>query len=630
MGAQDGGASPVGAGPSAAAGGASAAPTATGGAAVGGAAAGAPEAVVKNGIAIDRILVSILQKRLKSITEEMSIAMVRTTRSPILCEARDFVTGLYDYKGDMLEQKENLPILAFSLQPVCKYIIEYFGDDIHEGDVIFHNDVFSMGNQNNDVAVYKPIFFEGELVAWSAVKGHQADIGGNVRGGYNPQATEIWQESLRIPPVKVYDAGKLRKDVWDLIFANVRLDMVAEDMRAEIGSCVVGERGIHRILERYGRAVFEAHKEYLFDSTEQMMRNEIRSIPQGTYIGDSYAYYDGKNPGSKYKIHVEITVGDGELRFDYSGTDAQTTGFVNGTYSSSASACLLTFLQMINPDIPHNAGLVRPVTIDIPVGTILNAAYPAATTYGNHLCPNNADAIMRALAPVIPQRVTAEWNELLCSQTTGLDTRPGKEGMTFVDIGFMGLKGGSGGIYGADGYDHIGMIDASGGVLDQDYEIFEQATPHRLIRHEFWEDSAGAGRWRGGIGVETELVLEGRDLKVVTFGDGDVEPSRGALGGTEGTLNIIQLKYPGEDEWRTLTTKDLVQNVPVPTGYFQQAGGGGGWGDPRLRPAEKVLRDARNGVVSVGKARELYGVAIDPATWTVDEAETARLRAGAE
>ncbi|MCJ7796221.1 MAG: hydantoinase B/oxoprolinase family protein, partial [Thermoleophilia bacterium] len=254
---------------------------------------------------MDRILVSILQKRLKSITEEMSIAMTRTTRSPILCEARDFVTGLYDAAGDMLEQKENLPILAFSLQPVCKYIIEYFGDDIHEGDVIFHNDVFSMGNQNNDVAAYKPIFWEGELVAWAAVKGHMADIGGAVRGGYNPNATEVWQEALRIPPVKVYDRGVLRRDVWDFIFANLRLDIVEEDMRAEIGSCVVGERGIHRLLARYGREVFEAHKEYLFDSTEEMMRAEIAAIPEGTYVGESYAYYDGKNPGSKYKIHVE-------------------------------------------------------------------------------------------------------------------------------------------------------------------------------------------------------------------------------------------------------------------------------------------------------------------------------------
>lgn len=574
-------------------------------------------------IPIDKVLVSILQRRLKSITEEMSIAMTRTTRSPILCEAKDFVTGLYDARGNMLEQTENLPILAFSLAPVCKYILEYFGDDLHPGDVIFHNDVFSMGNQNNDVAVYKPIFHQGVLVGWSACKGHQADIGGAVQGGYNPQATEVWQEALRIPPVKVYEKGKLRKDVWDLIFANIRLDIVEEDMRAEIGSCVVGERGILKILERYGRDVFEAHVAHLFDATEKMMRQEIRSIPDGVYRGEAVAYYDGKNPGSSYTIRVTVTVADGDIHFDYTGTDAQTTGFVNGTYTSSASATILTFLQMVNPNIPHNEGMVKPIRITIPEGTILNAAYPAATTYGNHLCPNNADAIMRALAPVIPDRVTAEWGELLCSLTTGKDPRKGGE--PFVDIGFMGLKGGSGAIQGCDGYDHIGMIDASGGVLDQDYEIFEQQTPHLLLQHEYWTDSAGAGQWRGGLGVVTRFRTGGQGVKLVTFGDGDVEPARGALGGRDGTLNVIRLRYPGGRDY-LCTTKDLVPDVPAGTLYFQQAGGGGGWGDPKKRPPEKVLRDVRNGVVSAEQARDAYGVAVDTAAWTVDRAATARLR----
>ena len=154
---------------------------------------------------IDPILLSVYARTFKSITDEMSISMQQTTRSPILCEAKDFVTGLYDADGRMLEQTENLPILAFSLAPVCKYIKEYFGDEIYPGDVIFHNDVFSLGNQNNDVAAFKPVFFEGRLVAWTAVKGHQADIGGAVAGGYNPNATEVWQEGLRIPPVKVIE-----------------------------------------------------------------------------------------------------------------------------------------------------------------------------------------------------------------------------------------------------------------------------------------------------------------------------------------------------------------------------------------------------------------------------------------
>jgi N-methylhydantoinase B len=571
---------------------------------------------------IDKILASVLQRRFKSITEEMSIVLTKTTRSPILCEAKDFVTGLYDGQGKMLEQTENLPILSFSLGPVCEYIVDYFGDEIYPGDVIFHNDVFSMGNQNNDVAVYKPIFFKDELIAWAAAKGHQADVGGAVPGGYNPKATEVFQETLRIPPVKVYERGKLRKDVWDLIFANIRFDIVAADMRAQIGSCVVGERGILKLADKYGLDVFESHKEYLFDSTEKMMRAEIKTIPNGVYEGDATVYYDGRTPGSKYKIKVRITVKDEEIIFDYSDTDPQTDGFVNGTYTSSASATLLTFLQMVNPDMPHNDGMVRPVKIIIPEGTILNARYPAATTFGNHLCPPNADAIIRALSQAIPKRITAGWNQLLCYLTSGYDMRKRD---SYVDIGFLGLKGGSGATHGVDGYDHIGMIDASGGVLDQDYEMFEQQTPHLLLKHEYWLDSAGAGQWRGGLGVETRFKIGGENTKVVTFGDGDVEPAFGLFAGENATLNKIELHYPDGRTYRT-TSKDLVEDVPQETVLFQQAGGGGGYGDPFLREPKQVAKEVKNGIISVDKAKELYGVVLNPETFELDIAETEKIR----
>jgi N-methylhydantoinase B len=571
---------------------------------------------------IDKILVSVFQRRFKSITEEMSITLTKTTRSPILCEAKDFVTGLYDGNGKMLEQTENLPILSFSLGPVCEYIVEYFGDEIYPGDVIFHNDVFSMGNQNNDVAVYKPIFYKDKLVAWAAAKGHQADVGGAVPGGYNPKATEVFQETLRIPPVKVYERGKLRKDVWDLIFANIRFDIVAADMRAQIGSCVVGERGILKLIDKYGLDVFESHKEYLFDSTEKMMRAEIKTIPNGVYQGDATVYYDGRTPGSKYKIKVKITVDDEEIAFDYSETDSQTDGFVNGTYTSSASATLLTFLQMVNPDMPHNDGMVRPVKIVIPEGTILNAKYPAATTFGNHLCPPNADAIIRALSQAIPRRVTAGWNQLLCYLTSGYDTRK-KD--SYVDIGFMGLKGGSGATQGVDGYDHIGMIDASGGVLDQDYEMFEQQTPHLLLNHEYWPDSAGAGQWRGGLGVETRFKIGGENTKVVTFGDGDVEPPFGLFGGKKATLNSIELQYPDGHVYTT-TSKDLVEDVLPGTILFQQAGGGGGYGNAYLRDPAQVAQEVKNGIISLEKAKEDYGVVINAENFEVNSEETEKLR----
>ena len=551
---------------------------------------------------IDPILLSVYARTFKSITDEMSISMQQTTRSPILCEAKDFVTGLYDADGRMLEQTENLPILAFSLAPVCKYIKEYFGDEIYPGDVIFHNDVFSLGNQNNDVAAFKPVFFEGRLVAWTAVKGHQADIGGAVAGGYNPNATEVWQEGLRIPPVKVIEKGKLRKDVWELIFANIRFDIVRHDMQAEIGACTIGERRLLALLAKYGVPHFEAHKLALFEATRRMMEAEIGGIPNGRYSGEGYVYYDGRHEGSKFTIRVDIDVSDRKIRFDYSRTDAQTNGFVNGTFTSSASATILTLLQMINPDIPHNEGMIEPIEIVIPEGTILNASYPKATTFGNHLCPPNADAIQRALAPVLPDRVTAGWNNLLCSLTTGID--PEKKDK-YVDIGFMGLKGGSGAMRGVDGYDHIGMIDASGGLLDQDYEMFEQQTPHHLLRHEYLPDSAGAGEWRGGLGVETMFTIGSDDTQLVTFGDGDFEPAFGLFGGGEGTLNFIRLTYP---DGRTVVpkNKDLITGVPKGTIYHQQAGGGGGYGDPaRRRPRAAARGGEERHRLAAGRPRRL-------------------------
>lgn len=553
---------------------------------------------------IDPILLSVYARTFKAITDEMSISMERTTRSPILCEAKDYVTGLYDAEGRMLEQTENLPILAFSLAPVCKHIRQTFDGEIFPGDVFFHNDVFSLGNQNNDVAVFKPVFHGDTLVAWTAVKGHQADIGGNVRGGYNPNAVEVWQEALRIPAVKVVERGRLRKDVWNLIFANIRLDIVQHDMKAEMGACAVGERRMLELLDKYGRASFDAHKQALFAATRRMMEAEIAKIPNGKYAGEGYVYYDGKNVGSKYVIRVDVDVRDKAITFDYSRTDAQTNGFVNGTFTSSASATILTLLQMVNPDIPHNEGMVEPIEIVIPEGTILNAAYPKATTFGNHLCPPNADAIQRALAPVMPDRVTAGWNNLLCSLTTGTDPQRGE---TYVDIGFMGLKGGSGALQGCDGYDHIGMIDASGGVLDQDYEMFEQQTPHRLIKHELLADSAGPGQWRGGLGVETVFRIGSDDTQLVTFGDGDFEGAFGLNGGHGAGLNFIRLTYP-DGSTVVPKNKDLITGVPKGTVYHQVANGGGGWGDPLQRDRQLLRAEVANGVISRESALRDYGM----------------------
>ena len=573
----------------------------------------------------DPILVSVLQRRFKSITEEMGLTLLRTTRSPILNEARDFVTGLYDAQGRMLEQTEYIPVLAFALQPVCEYLIEYFGDDIHEGDVIIHNDVFTRGNQNADVAIFKPIFWDGALVAWSACKGHQADIGGAVAGGYNPEAREVWQEAFRIPPVKLHDRGKLRRDVWDLIFANVRYEVVQEDIKAQIGGCVVGERGVRGLFERHGAATMLRHIDQLFASTERMIRKEIEAIPEGTYTGESTVYYDGVRPGSEMKICLAVTVKGDEVRFDFAGTDPQTPGFVNAPYSSTASAVMLTFLMLINPEIPHNDGIVRPITIDIPEGSFLNASYPAATTFGNSICGPTSDAIFRAFAEALPEMVSAGWNRSMNFVIVGKDPRHG--GRTYVDILFLALKGGSGATQGADGYDHIGLINCAGGLLSQDYEMFEIQDPHFLIEHEYRTDSAGPGRWRGGLGTQCSFALQGEALTGIAFGDGLEEGARafGLFGGGAGPRNELVLDYP-DDATRTPLAKEVVRDIPTGAVYRQTAGGGGGFGDPFERPADRVAEEVRAELISIERARTDYGVAVDPETFAVDQAATATLR----
>ena len=574
----------------------------------------------------DRVLTSILQCRFKAVTQEMGYTLLRTTRSPILNEARDFVTGIYDAKGRMLEQTEYIPVLAFALQPVCQKIIEYFGDDIHQGDVILHNDVFSGGNQNADVATFKPVFHNGEIFAWAAVKGHQADIGGAVAGGYNPDAREVWQEALRITPVKVFEKGKIRRDVWDLIFANIRYPIVEEDIKAQIGACTVGERLILSLLERYGVESLGEHIELLLDSTEQMVRSEIDRIPNGCYEGQSWMYYDGFHKGSKFKIKVAITVKDDEIHFDYTGTDGQTQGFANAPLSASVSAIILTFLMLIDPNIPHNDGLTRPLHIHIPEGTFLNARFPAATTFGNSITGPNADAILEAMSQALPERVTAGWNRMLALAVSGHDPRVDRP---YVDILFNALKGGSGATRGYDGYDHIGLINCAGGILAQDPEMFELQTPNVILKHEYASDSAGAGQWRGGLGVETVIRLDGDNSRGVVFGDGIDEQARafGLFGGKEGSINELEFQFPNGSNHRP-QSKEIIPDLPTGTVLRQVAGGGGGYGDPCLRPEELIAREVRNGVLSVDRAKRDYGVVVNPVTYELDLAETGRLRGG--
>ncbi|HLS88196.1 MAG TPA: hydantoinase B/oxoprolinase family protein [Sphingobacteriaceae bacterium] len=572
---------------------------------------------------VDPVLAAVIGNRLKSITQQMALALLRTARSLNLSEARDFCTGLYDLDGGMIEQTEYVPGLAYTVPPALKYIYDYFQGDFRPGDIIIHNDPFTGGNQLSDVKIAKPIFYQGQHVAWAAINAHQADIGGAVAGGYNPEAREIWQEAIRITPVKLYEAGQLRQDVWDLIFANVRLDIVSEDVRAVIGGCNVAERELIALIDQYGLDVYRRHVEYLYDASERLMRREIEAIPDGTYYGSAVANYDGVNKGTQMEVKVAITVEGSDISFDFTGSSAQTPGFVNAPFTVLASAVVLIMLMSVDPNIPHNRGMLRPIKISAPEGTFLNPTFPAATGFGNHLKDQIFNAIILALEDALPHRLTAGWNPLLCAVFAGYDPDRGRP---FADLLINACKGGGGGTYGADGYDHIGIMSGAGGIAAQDPEMFELEVPVRFHKFEYLPDSAGPGRWRGGLGIETVVETLVDDLQITVFGDGTEPGSEppGIRGGKPGTLNRAEIIMPTGERIVPMC-KDLIRGVPKGSLWHQVAGGGGGYGDPFLRPPERVAWDVRLGYVTPESARRDYGVVITDARKGEFDAEATRM-----
>ena len=317
------------------------------------------------------------------------------------------------------------------------------------------------------------------------------------------------------------------------------------------------------------------------------------------------------------------------MTFDFTGSSPQTPGFVNAPYSATASALLLTFLMLINPDIPHNAGLLRPIRrSSIRKARSSTPAFPAATTFGNSITGPTSDAIFRAFAQALPKMVTRRLEpDARLHRSPAHDPRRNRP---YVDILFLALKGGSGATWKADGYDHIGLINCAGGILAQDYEMFEIHDPHRpRSATNTRTDSAGAGRWRGGLGVDDRIrASTATNVTGIVFGDGVEEEARafGIFGGRPGSLNAIVITDAGRPLAPAALEGDHPRHPPRRRWCMQRAGGGGGYGDPRERPVEDVLADVRNGLVSVARARDDYGVVIDPVSKEVDDMATRQLR----
>lgn len=547
---------------------------------------------------------AMLRTRLKSYARGMVIGIQRAARSPLKNQAYDFGVAIMDAGGNLVEEDEFRALFPFAIHPGCRNVVEKFGPDVHPGDVFIHNDVFGGNLQLNDAGFYVPVFVGDRLVAWTGAKGHLADLGGPVPSSCNPEARDYFAEGLRIPATKVFDRGTFRHDVWNLIFSNFRLpDIDGPDMLGMVGVCQLAASRIAETAEWLGADRFKSIVESLYDMTEVMIRQEIQRIPNGVYTSESQFYADGagQHPAT---IRLTVTVADDEITMDYTGSSPQTPFYCNAPIGSTMAG-IMTFLSMIlDPTLPHNEGMYRPLRFIIPEGSLLNPRPPAATYYGNFMSAMNSEAIMKAFGQALPDRVTAGWTRPMSLQITAFDPRRQRR---YGDIDFIALKGGSGAGEGLDGWNNGPIFGVS--TLTNDYEFFEVQDPHLLEHHEFKTDSAGAGRWRGGHGAITRWRFEGEAATLVL--QGDLDGGFGIFGGLAGSDNQFTLHFPDGSSYAPGAKEIIRRDIPAGTVVERHSGGGGGFGPPEDRPERDVAADVAAGVVSPEAARGLYGVVLD-------------------
>jgi len=557
----------------------------------------------------DPIFVAVVSNRLTAITKEMGQIMLLTSRSPIFSESRDFVTAIFDARGRLVAQTSYIPVLLGAIPFALAAIRNRFKvEDLHPGDVVIANDPYQGNSHLPDVTIARPVFYHGQLTFWAVSKGHQADLGGAGVAGYNPMAKSVWEEGLRLPPIKLYSKGEYQKDLWDFILLNVKSPHLVEgDLHCQIGATSRGEESLIELLDRYGPAAVEAAIDSYLAATQTAMAAAIRKIPNGLYTGESFLDNDGIEMDKPFCIRVAVKVEEEKLTFDFSGSDPQARGFVNSPFANTASVSSQALFACIGASIPINFGSLQLIQIVAPEGSIVHCRPPAPTTASTLVtCAAIAEAIWLALAQAIPAQVQAGWGRRCAPMSAGMNPRTGR---SFVCT-HHNCKGGSGATEGYDGWSHTGPVSNMGGSRATDPEIFELAYPYRLFEYELAPDTGGAGKWRGGLGAVLRWRVETPEIQCVTVGSGMLEEARafGLFGGKPGSRPIMRVI--GRDERKRELGVNEFCEVSEGDVFELVSQGGGGFGDPFERPPEHVRDDVVNGFVSLEKALEEYGVVL--------------------
>lgn len=559
---------------------------------------------------VDPITLAVVRGALETAQREMTLTLEKTGRSSVFNLAHDYSNALFDHLPEMILQGQDIPIHLGSLIPAMKAVAEYFGDDIHEGDIIYHNDPVYQGSHILDCCMYKPVFHDGELVFWTVCKGHLTDIGGPVPAGYNPDARELYAEGLRIPPVKLWDRGQRREDVINLLLCNMRARRDQEgDLNAQYGACRVGERHLMSLLARYGLATVQAAIAELKNMADRHMRSLIASIPDGTYHGRACLEDAGHGYGDlTISAAIDIRGDSAHIRID---SPPQVPYFINSYAGNSLSGIYLGLMMFAQVPPPYNAGLYRCITVDLgPQGTLCNAREPAphvncTTTPMETL----TDAVRQAFEVAAPERVTASWGHASGVNIAGVDPRTGEQYVTMV---LASIISGAGATRQMDGWHACGPLCCFGALSSGDVELLEHAYPIIIHRYGLQQDSGGAGQQRGGSGTVWEVEPIGHDMTVIAFGEGRQIPT----GGAAGAYNVLterklgRLEHHHADGTTTVHRKNTILNVG-PGERARNINPGGGYGDPCSRDPGQVALDVRNGLVSHEAAQAEYGVALD-------------------
>jgi N-methylhydantoinase B len=545
--------------------------------------------------AVDPIVVSVIQHRLLAIVAEMGEAMLRTAYSQILNSSRDFSTAICDLDGRLIAQAEHVPIHVGALPFAARAVTEFFGTDIHPGDVFLLNDPYHGGNHLPDLTAFVPVFAADKPRFWSINRAHQSDIGGATHGAYNASATDIWQEGIRITPLKLYDRGEMRRDVMEMIATNVRHPRdFRGDLAAMIGSAHVGERRVLALAEEFGWPVTDAAIEAVLDGAERQTRAVIAEWQDGVYHGEAMLDDDGR--GNK-DIHIRATVTKkgSDLTIDLSDSHAQVASFINSSYPNMYSAVVVALSYLIDPHTPKNDGTFRPITVIAKEGTVVWARPGAPVTLAtNHCAQEILEAIIKALAPSCPERAIAGWGRRFRIAIQGKDPRTDKP---FIWHFFQARPGGGASSAG-DGWPGAGEWQAAGGIKFGSLEVTEVRFPLFFKRHEFRPDSGGDGQNRGGPGGIVEMVVETEEPALAnSAGDGIVYGACGILDGEDGAPHRYTL-YSGNEEPRPIKTKETGLTIRPGDRLVLESGGGGGWGNPALRTDADRAHDAVSGFIS--------------------------------